>query len=127
MMFLKSKYIFLLAISLLVIVILYSIIYSNNFENFLKKEGVFTYGKVDSLEKFPKTANIHVTYYINGKKYNSFESAYKKPITKNDVGNFYRINFLETSPKIIRGQYDKKITDTILLLKALFSRDDLAK
>ena len=41
------------------------------------------------------------------------------------LGDFYKVNYLPNNPNIKKILSDKKITDTALILKAGFSKEDI--
>lgn len=120
-----SKFSYLL-IALIIIFIGYGQFKSILFERELKKNGKITIGKIDSIQTNPKRTYIYLTYIIGDDKITSFESGLNKKITKKDIGNYYEIRYLDESPEIIRTDFSKKITDTTLILKAGFSKEDIA-
>ncbi|MDN3672847.1 hypothetical protein QWY99_07260 [Flavobacterium branchiarum] len=95
-------------------------------DNKLKENGKKTIARLDSIVTPPKWAStVYLTYYIDNKKYTSFESDIEYKTTKNDIGKFYEMKYLPESPEIVRGNYSKEITDTLAILNAGFSREDI--
>lgn len=120
-----SKFTYLFIV-LIIIFIGYGQFKSILFERELKENGKVAIGKIDSIQTNPKRTYIYLTYIVEGDKITSFESGLNKKITKKDIGNYYEIRYLDKSPEIIRTDFSKQITDTTLILKAGFSREDIA-
>lgn len=55
----------------------------------------------------------------------SFESGLNKKIKNDNVGNFFNLVYLKDSPEIVRTRFERKITDTTLILQAGFSIEDI--
>ena len=107
------------------IFVLYGQIRSYKYENELKEKGVVTISRIDSIEELPKWSYLHVSYYIGDKRYTSYENGLHTGISNKDIGKFYEVRYLPESPEIVRGNYSKEITDTIAILNAGFSREDI--
>ena len=45
---------------------------------------------------------------------------------RGNVGNFYKIIYASKNPKNVEIFLDEKITDTVAILKAGFSKEDIA-
>ncbi|MBE8725377.1 hypothetical protein C4F50_10500 [Flavobacterium sp. KB82] len=95
------------------------------YERKLKKEGEITIGRIDSINRLPKWSIIYVSYYIQNKNYNYHQDDLHTGITKKDIGKFYEVKYLLSSPEIIRVNYYKQIKDTIAILKAGFPREEI--
>ncbi|NRS90057.1 hypothetical protein HNQ02_002992 [Flavobacterium sp. 7E] len=121
----KKNIIPLLILLAFIIFVLCAQLRSFQYENRLKREGQSAIGRVDSIVRFPKSSAVFISYIISNKKYNSFESALDKKISSEDVGRFYEFRYLLDSPKIVRGNYFKEITDTVAILNAGFSREEI--
>jgi hypothetical protein len=106
-------------------IFLFAYIRSHRYEEKLSKGGKITIGKIDSIIRLPKWSNIYITYYIDNKRYDYHENDLDAEITKNDIGKFYEVRYLQDSPEIIRANYSKQITDTTAILKAGFSREEI--
>lgn len=107
------------------IFVLYGQLRSYRYENKLKAEGQMTIGRIDSIEELPKWSIIYISYNIKDKNYNYNQDDLHTGITKKDIGKFYEIKYLSSSPEIIRVNYSKQITDTTDILKAGFSMRDI--
>ena len=90
------------------------------FERKLSKKGVFTIGRIDSIIVMPKLTNIYLSYYSGKVKFITPERK-KNQIKQVDIGKFYELRYLKTSPTIVRTNFSKQITDTTAILKAGFS------
>ena len=91
--------------------------------NNIEKEGKIGIGKFVEYKRYPKTRDYYFEYY---KKGNKIRDLIKNPPKgfHTKVGNFFEIKYTEKFDDIIVN-YDKEITDTIAILKAGFSREDL--
>ncbi|MDN3672836.1 hypothetical protein QWY99_07205 [Flavobacterium branchiarum] len=121
----KRNIIPLLFLMAFFIFVLYGQIRSYKYENELKEKGLITIGKIDSIKRLPKWSNIYISYRIKNEKYNFHENDLKATISLKDIGKFYKVKYLSDSPEIIRVDYSKEITDTIAILNAGFSREDI--
>lgn len=110
-----------------IMISLFSFAYVRNYiyEKELKKEGELTIGRIENIINLPKWSNIFTSYYINNQYYIYHENDLGTKITKTDIGKFYEIKYLPDSPKIIRVNYSKQITDTTAILKAGFTREEI--
>ncbi|MBC5862116.1 hypothetical protein [Flavobacterium turcicum] len=118
----KSNFFKLLFFGSFAVFIIYGQFVSLKFEKDLKEHGLVTIGKIDSIREFPKGKNIHVSYCIKGKKYNSSESGSGHTnISKENKGEFFKLKYLKDSPEIVRGIYSQRIIDTVTILKSGFS------
>ncbi|MBE8725380.1 hypothetical protein [Flavobacterium hungaricum] len=115
----------ILVLSPLAFIFVFAYIISHRTDNKLQEKGKITIGKFDSIQEYPKRSYLGLSYYIANKRYTSFESSLHKGISKNDMGKFYKILYLPDSPEIIRGIYSKEIIDTVIILKAGFSRSEI--
>lgn len=105
--------------------VLYCQLQSRQYENKLKRDGQTAIGRIDSIVRYPKSSTVFISYIISNKKYNSFESALDKKISSKDVGRFYEFRYLLDSPEIVRGNYLKEVTDTVAILNAGFSKEEI--
>lgn len=97
------------------------------FERELSKNSVFTICRVDSIVVMPKLTNIYVSYYYEKMKFITPERKKYKGIDQDDVGNFYELKYLKSSPSIVRTNFEKQITDTVAILKVGFTKEDIGK
>jgi len=89
----------------------------------IEKDGKIGIGKFVKYEKKPKSKHYYFEYY-NGKKNIDLLTKAPKDFYKK-VGSFYKIKYLNEYKDII-VDFDKEITDTTLILKAGFSKEDIA-
>ncbi|MDN3673041.1 hypothetical protein QWY99_08275 [Flavobacterium branchiarum] len=121
----KRNFIPLLFLTAFFIFVSYNQIRSYKYENKLEENGLVTIGRIDSIVKYPKSSTIFISYVIMNSKYKSFETALEKKISNKHIGKFYEMKYLTESPEIVRGNYSKEITDTLAILNAGFSREDI--
>ena len=107
---------------LVLIWILYIIYKGENYDNEIKKFGISTIGKVTNLKGESKRPGIDYSFNVSGKKVFS-----DSPVSVNSIkeGEFYKVIYSSKNPEVCRIYVDKKITDTSLILKAGFSREDI--
>ena len=108
---------------LVLIWILYIIYKGENYDNEIKKFGISTIGKVTNLKGASKRPGIDYRFNVSGKKVFS-----DSPVSINSIkeGEFYKVVYSSKNPEMCRIYLDEKITDTALILKAGFSREDIA-
>jgi hypothetical protein len=109
------------------ILIIYAGISSYMYEEKLKKNGKITIAKLDSIQEYPKRTYGCISFYVGNTKHTSLESGLRSKISKKDIGKFYYVKYLPNATNIVRGVYSKEITDTIAILKAGFSKEDIEK
>ena len=107
---------------LVLIWILYIFYQGNNYDNEIKEFGVFTIGKVTKLKGASKKPGIDYRFNVNGKRVFSDSPISVKSIKK---GEFFKVIYSSKNPEICRIYLDEKITDTTLILKAGFSKEDI--
>jgi hypothetical protein len=93
----------------------------------LSVNGEFTIGKIDSIVVMPKFTNIFVSYYSDKMKFVTPERKKDNNISQKDVGKFYELKFLKSNPKIVRTNFSKQVTDTSVILKTGFTKEDIKK
>ena len=107
------------------LLLMFAYLWGYNTDNKLKASGVTTIGRIDKIEELPKWSYLHMSYYIGDKRYISYQNGLHTGISNKDIGKFYEVRYLPESPEIVRGNYSKEITDTIAILNAGFSREDI--
>lgn len=115
---LKNKSL-LFVISIIIIVLIYhaSNKYNRNYD------GVKSIAKIYKIELTGKTYYVQYIYFINNKKYVSKnQMGYKN---SGSIGNFYKIIHASKNPKNVEIFLDEIVTDTVAILKAGFSREDI--
>lgn len=120
-----------LVLILLVLVQVRSYFISKKIEN--SKEQIVV--KFTSKERKPKTTNFYFTYFVDNKKivsansginYSILNSKLEKEIIDNlKLNSFYLADFSKEYPNSIKVNPKEQITDTVAILKAGFSREDL--
>lgn len=104
--------------------IIISIIYSYMGKYEIDSKGEIIIGKFVSYESYPKSSNSFFIFYTNGVKRR--ESSGTAPFGfRYNIGKFYKIKYLDKYPNAIHPLYDQEVTDTIELLKAGFSMDEI--
>jgi YbbR domain-containing protein len=112
---------------ILIIVIIFAIINylkveldRNERENF-KIESI---SKVYEFKGASRSKFLNFVYFFENKKYKDDWYCGSHPKVK--VGEFYKIIYSSKNPKNVEIFLDEKITDTVAILKAGFSREDIA-
>lgn len=90
----------------------------------IEKNGKIGIGKFVEYEKKPKSKHYYFEYYNGNKKVNDLLTRAPKGFYMK-VGGFFEIKYLDEYDDII-VDFDKEITDTTLILKAGFSKEDIA-
>lgn len=89
----------------------------------IEENGKLGVGKFVEYERKPKTRNYYFEYHKNGIKVRDL--VVNLPLGfQNKLGSFFEIKYTEKFDDIIVN-YDKEITDTIAILEAGFSIEDL--
>lgn len=91
--------------------------------------------KFTSQERKPKTTNFYFTYYIDGKKivtansgvnFSILNSKEQNELIKNlKLSSFYYADFSKEHPNSIKVNIRKTVTDTVAILNAGFSLNDI--
>jgi hypothetical protein len=119
-----KKYFNYSVLILVLIWILYVFYEGRNYDNEIKEFGVSTVGKVINLKGASKRPYIDYRFNVNGKRIFS-ETPVSDELLKR--GEFYKVIYSSKNPKICRIYLDEPVTDTTLILKAGFSREDISK
>jgi hypothetical protein len=96
--------------------------YINDIE--LNNYGIQTIGKVIKFKGISKTKGFEYIYYENGKLKKSESLIGLEDNIK--LGDFYKVVYLPSNTNVKKIYSDDKITDTTLILKAGFSKEDIA-
>ncbi len=121
--YIKKNKIGLLLIGLAVLVLIPLYINSRIIYNEIEKQGTIGIGKFVLYKDYPKSRDFYFDYYKGKTK---IRVLIKKPpngFSKN-LNSFYEIKYLYKHENVIVN-YNKKITDTTLILKAGFSKEDI--
>ncbi len=89
----------------------------------IEKNGKIGVGKFVEYVRYPKSRKYYFEYFKYKKKYKVFITNTPEKFST-QIGNFYKIKYLDKYDDIIVN-FDKKITDTLAILEAGFSREDL--
>ena len=123
MNYLKENKIGLIFISIVFVLITFFSIKANLKFSEINKNGIVGVGKFVEYKRYPKSRDYFFEYYKNGRKVRDYiinapDAFHKK------LGSFFEIKYVEEFDDIIVN-YDKEITDTVAILSAGFSREDL--
>lgn len=95
-------------------------------KNEIDDNGIFSIGKYISHKRSPKVEENFVIYYINGQKYRANGGRAPKGFNEN-IGKFYQIKFAIKNKNHAQAFFDKEITDTVAILEAGFSREEIER
>ena len=106
-----------------IVSVLYSVVKSYNNSIQLNNYGIETIGKVIKFKGISKRKGFEYIYYVDGnlKKSESFIGLEENI----KLGDFYKVVYLPSNTNIKKIYSDKKIKDTVAILKAGFSREDI--
>ena len=122
---------------LLIVSIVLLVLIARDFylKNEVKKFNDFTIVKFTLKKRLPKTTNFYFSYNLNGEKivtansgihYSIFNSDSETRIIDNlKINCFYLAKYNSKHPDIIIVDPLKQVTDTVDILKAGFSREDI--
>lgn len=107
-----------------ILFVVYQIYSGYSIKNEINKNGVFSIGKYVSQDRKPKVEQNFMIYYFKDRKIKANGGRAPKGFTSN-IGKFYKIRYSESNPNYAEAFFDEEITDTTLILKAGFSREDI--
>ena len=90
----------------------------------LNNYGIETIGRVIKFKGISKTKGFEYIYYMDGKLKKSESLIGLEENIK--LGDFYKVVYLPSNTNIKKIYSDEKIKDTVAILKAGFSREDIA-
>ena len=94
-----------------------------------RKNGVEIIVKFDSIQKLPKRSYYYFSYYLEKKKISTSNSGLKTLFSFNKIdvvcNKFYYAKRNITNPEVIIVDQTNQVTDTLAILKAGFSREDI--
>lgn len=90
----------------------------------VENKGKISIGKYVLQDSWGKGETNYFIYYINGKRYKNNGGRAPLGFSKN-IGKFYKIKYSEKYEGSIQALFDQEVTDTIAILKAGFSREEL--
>ena len=103
----------------------------------IDKSTKYVVTKFISKERLPKTTNFWFAYFINGKKITTANSGVGYSISNTEketkaiddlvINSFYLAKYTSENPNIIAVNPLKQITDTTLILKSGFSKEDIER
>jgi hypothetical protein len=118
----STKIIVIIGGSILLFLITKSLIEGYRIDNY----GKTIIGKYIYSEKGAKRQSDYFLYYINGKK-NIDSQTVLRWDSKDEIDHFFYMKYLDEFPGVIHPMLDKEVTDTLEILKAGFSREDLTR
>ncbi len=119
----NNKKLAYIIIGICIVSVLYSVVKSYNNSIQLNNYGMQTIGRVIEIKGISKSKGYIYLYYIDGKPIKSESLIGLEENIR--LGDFYKVNYLPNNPNIKKILSDKKITDTALILKAGFSKEDI--
>ena len=119
----NNKKLAYIIIEICIVSVLYSVVKSYNNSIQLNNYGMQTIGRVIEIKGISKSKGYVYLYYIDGKPIKSESLIGLEENIR--LGDFYKVNYLPNNPNIKKILSDKKITDTALILKAGFSKEDI--
>ncbi|MBE8725384.1 hypothetical protein C4F50_10535 [Flavobacterium sp. KB82] len=106
-------------------------------KNEIEKNGKEIIVKFTLKDKQPKITSFYFAYFINGKKISSANSGINYSISNSEtetrsidnlkINAFYLAKSISKYPTIIIVNPLKQVTDTIAILKAGFSREEIIR
>jgi hypothetical protein len=121
-MFKKIGYFFTFGI--LALWLSYNFYYGYNYNKELEEFGIVTIGKITKFKGAAKSPYLNFKFFIDG---NSYGSDSPRDNNGEKIGQFYKVIYSSKNPEICRIYLDEPVTDTISILKAGFSRDEISK
>ena len=119
----NNKKLAYIIIGICIVSVLYSVVKSYNNSIQLNNYGMQTIGRVIEIKGISKSKGYIYLYYIDGKPIKSESLIGLEENIR--LGDFYKVNYLPNNPNIKKILSDKKITDTALIFKAGFSKEDI--
>ncbi len=100
----------------------YNFYYGYNYNKGLKETGIVTVGKITEFKGATKSPCLNFKFFIDG---NSNFSDSPRDNNGERIGEFFKVIYSSKNPEVCRIYLDEKITDTTLILKAGFSKEDI--
>ena len=104
--------------------VIFMMIKGNNARSDLTKNGKLTIGKYVLHKRYSKSSENYFIFYLNGEICKRNGGTAPSGFSKN-IGKFYKIKYLEKYNIIIDALFNEQITDTLEILKAGFSMDEV--
>ena len=118
----STKIIVIIGGSILLFIITKSLIQGYRIDNY----GKTIIGKYIYNKRSAKRQSDYFLFYINGEKHIDFQSNLIG-LGEDKLGHFFYMKYLDEFPDVIHPMFDKEVTDTLEILKAGFSSEDLIK
>jgi hypothetical protein len=118
----KTKYFNYIAFALVVFWIIYNLYEGNKYDQEIEKNGLETIGRITKFKGVGGRPYLRFGFYAKNKL---FGSDSPRDYKGEKIGEFFKVIYSTKNPKVNRIYLDEKITDTILILKAGFSREDI--
>ena len=119
-----KKYFYKFMLLAFVLILGYLVFNGYNYRKEVNENGKTTVAKFLYYKDFPKTKDYYFKYFANEKFYINTYGQTQSGFHKNK-GKFYSLKYSKNDPNKIIVNFDKEITDTTLILKAGFSREDI--
>lgn len=95
-------------------------------KNDIEKNGKITIGKFVLQDNYNKGQTNFFIFYIDGNQYKENGGRAPKGFSEN-IGKFYKIIYSEKYKGHIQALFNEQVTDTVAILKAGFSREDIER
>lgn len=128
-----SKYFTIIFVSILLLIQLRSCLLKNE----IKKNGTNIVVKFTLKDDLPKRTYFYFTYFVNGKKITTANSGIHYSILNSEaeteiidslkINHFYLARYTPKDPDKIIVDATKQVTDTVAILQAGFSKEDIKK
>ena len=113
---------YLIVIVIFVLWLIYNFYHGYNHNKELKESGIVTVGKITEFKGAAKGLYLNFKFFIDG---NSNFSDSPRDNNGEKIGEFFKVVYSSKNPEVSRIYLDEKITDTTLILKAGFSKEDI--
>lgn len=114
---------YLIVLGILIVIFLPIYIKARIKHSQIEENGNIGVGKFVEYVRHPKSRKYYFEYYKFNEKHKVFITNTPERFSK-QTGNFYEIKYLDNYDDIIVN-FDKEITDTVAILEAGFSREDI--
>ncbi|UOX34213.1 hypothetical protein LXD69_01555 [Flavobacterium sediminilitoris] len=119
-----KKHIYKFIILGFLLVLGYLVFKGYNYKKEINENSKTTIAKFLHYKNFPKTKKYYFKYFVNEKRFVNSYGQTQKGFHKNK-GKFYSIKYSKNDPNKIIVNFDKEITDTVAILEAGFSIEDI--
>jgi hypothetical protein len=119
-----KNYIYKLILVSFVVIIAILVFKGYSYKKEVNKNGETTVAKFFYYKNFPKTKDYYFKYFVKGETYINSYGQTTSGFHENK-GKFYEIKYSKKEPNKLIVNFDKEITDTTLILKAGFSKEDI--